>query len=231
MALSTKLIRVPVKLVDGDWEVIYGGPVRVADGAVGELHLDREFFDDHAFLKALTTKHVVDVLPEGTELRIALTAKQVPSVLHRHMVSEPMSHLSGSVNDSTRFVSVTLDAPTRLQRRKGLMSGGLRLRLEGMEPRSMESGLVKLPDTDGLLPRTVESLNQAFTVLSRAFEPWRKAHTGSVYQRVFYQESNGKWYPLQTLRNRTMVEAEREVIAGLWSRIAKTLGDALDSRG
>jgi hypothetical protein len=46
MPLSTKVIRVPVKLVDGGWELLYGGPVKVKEGAVGELHLDHMYFTD-----------------------------------------------------------------------------------------------------------------------------------------------------------------------------------------
>lgn len=39
MPLSTKVIRVPVKLVDGQWELLYGGPVKVREGSIGELQL------------------------------------------------------------------------------------------------------------------------------------------------------------------------------------------------
>jgi hypothetical protein len=99
-----------------------------------------------------------------------------------------------------------------------------------MEPRSIESGSVQLPDVEEALPPTADSLNHAFTLLSRVFEPWRKAHTGSIYERVFYRESNDTWYPLKFLRDRTMVEAERAVIAGLWARIEQALGDALKRR-
>jgi hypothetical protein len=47
----------------------------------------------------------------------------------------------------------------------------------------------------------VESLNIALTRLSERYEPWRKAHTGNVYDRVIYKESNDKWYPLDVMRN------------------------------
>lgn len=230
MPLSTKVIRVPVKLVDGQWEVVYGGPVRVADGAVGELHLDRTCFSDPDFLKALTGKRMVEVLPAGSELRVALSIRQQVGELARHIVSEPMRYPTGSISESSRFVSVTLGEATQPQRARGLTSGGLRLRLEGMEPRAMESGTVRLPAAEGVLPHTAVSLNHAFTLLSRVFEPWRKAHTASVYERVFYRESNDTWYPLKTLRNRTTGEAERTVIAGLWARIEQALGDALQPR-
>ena len=37
MPLGTNVIRVPVKLVDGQWELLYGGPVRMRERAIGEL--------------------------------------------------------------------------------------------------------------------------------------------------------------------------------------------------
>jgi hypothetical protein len=70
-------------------------------------------------------------------------------------------------------------------------------------------------------------LNHAFTKLSELFEPWRKAHTGSIYERVFYLESNDRWYPLKDLRNRAVDDAERGLIKELWERVASELGIAL----
>ena len=91
-----------------------------------------------------------------------------------------------------------------------------------MEPRGIESGIVELPETSDL--KAVDSLNYAFTRLSEVFEPWRKAHTGSIYERVFYQEPNGRWYPLKDLRDRELATAERQVIKKLWTNVTADLG-------
>lgn len=228
MPLSTKVIRVPVKLVDGQWELLYGGPVKVREGAIGELHLDKSSFDDAKFLKALTEKRCVPILRAGIQLQVALSVKPgVPQHLrtclsHGNALTHPNTdHLSMD----TQFASVRLGGPTELQRRRGETDGGLKLWLEGMEPRSIESGTVDLPKVTGLQP--VDSLNHAFTKLSELFEPWRKAHTGSIYERVFYLESNGRWYPLKDLRNRAVDDAERGLIKELWERVASELGIAL----
>ena len=228
MPLSTKVIRVPVKLVDGQWELLYGGPVKVRDCATGELHLDKSSFDDAKFLKALTVKRCVPILPAGTQLQVALSVKPgLSQPLHTCLLKSDASthghteHLS----TETQFVSVSLGGPTARQKRHGLTDGGLKLWLEGMEPRSIESGTVELPNVTGL--PAVDSLNHAFTKLSELFEPWRKAHTGSIYERVFYLESNGLWYPLKDLRDRALVAAERGLIKELWGRVAAELGTAL----
>ncbi len=51
-------------------------------------------------------------------------------------------------------------------------------------------------------------MNIALTRLSEQYEPWRKAHTGNVYDRVIYKESNGRWYPLNVMRN--SISAKKE---------------------
>jgi len=228
MPLSTKVIRVPVKLVDGQWELLYGGQVKVREGSIGELHLDRSSFDDAKFLKALTEKRCVRILPAGTQLQVALSVKLgLPQHLRTCMLqSDASTHeRTGQLSMDTQFVPVSLGGPTERQKRRDEAEGGLKLWLEGMEPRSIESGTVELPKATGLPP--VDSLNHAFTKLSELFEPWRKAHTGSIYERVFYLESNGRWYPLKDLRDRALVAAERGLIKRLWERVAAELGTAL----
>lgn len=220
MPLSNKIIRVPVKLVEGHWELLYGGPVKVKEGASGELHVDRIYFTDQKFLKALTEKRRVAVLPPGTELRVALTVKpELDAALQKHLIPrEATKHdHTAKISVDARFVSIYLGGPTETQLKKNVRQVGLSLWLEGMEPRAMESGLVNLPDAPGL--ESVDSLNYAFTRLSEIFEPWRKAHTGSIYERFFYRDDNDCWYPLKDLRNHALASAERKLIKELWANV------------
>lgn len=228
MPLSSKVIRVPVKLADGQWELLYGGPVKVCEGAIGELRLDKSSFDDTKFLKALTAKRCVPILRAGIQLQVALSVKPgLPQPLRTCLLQGDASTHSSTdrLGMDTQFVSVWLSGPTERQKRRGETEGGLKLWLEGMEPRSIESGTVELPKATAL--PAVDSLNHAFTKLSELFEPWRKAHTGSIYERVFYLESNGRWYPLKDLRDRALVAAERGLIKELWERVAAELGTDL----
>ena len=228
MPLSTKVIRVPVQLVDGGWELLYGGAVKVKEGAVGELHLNQMYFTDKKFLKALTTRRQVTVLTAGTELRVALTVKQgLDAALQSLLLARdatPHRH-SAKISVETRFVSIHLAGPTLAQKKKKVEHGGLFLWLEGMEPRAIESGMVNLLPVLGLEP--ADSLNYAFTRLSEVFEPWRKAHTGSIYERIFYLECDEHWYPLKDLRDRALASAERVLIKDLWAAVAEQLGTAL----
>ena len=228
MPIGSKMIRVPVKLVDGQWEFLYGGAVKVKEGATGELHLDQTHFKDKKFLKALTTKCRVAVLPAGTELRVALSVKHELDTTLRSLLlpsgTTPHRH-TAKISVDTRFASVHLAGPTMAQKKKELEEGGLWLWLEGMEPRAIESGMVNLPAAPGLEP--VDSLNYAFTRLSEVFEPWRKAHTGSIYERIFYMEGDQYWYPLKDLRDRALASAERTLIKELWKSVSEQMGTAL----
>lgn len=232
MSISTKTVRLPVKLVDGHWELLYGGKVRVRDGAVGDLHLSKSSFDDAEFLGAITARRCVPVLPAGTVLHVALSVKPGLSATLKGclIVGDSTTHeRTELLGSDTRFVPVSLCGPTIAQQQKGQSEGGLRLWLEGMEPRSIESGIVKLPEASQLAP--VESLNQAFTRLSEIFEPWRKAHTGSIYERVFYQETDDRWYPLKCFRESALAAAERGLIKRLWERVAAELGLQMFKKG
>jgi hypothetical protein len=190
------------------------------------------YFTDKKFLKALTTKRQVPILTVGTELRVALTVKpDLDAMLWPHLLAHdatPHRHTT-KLSVETRFVSIRLAGPTVAQQKKvkekGAARGGLFLLLEGMEPRAIESGMVDLPAAPGLEP--VDSLNYAFTRLSEVFEPWRKAHTGSIYERIFYLERDEHWYPLKDLRDQTLASAERTLIAELWADVAEQLGTAL----
>lgn len=164
MPISSKAIRVPVKLVDGRWELLYGGDVKAEDGAIGELHLDQVYFSDKKFLKALTFKRRVAIVKPGTELRVALTIKpNLDSKLREFLLPRDATRHthSSKLSVDTCFASIHLGGPTVAQRKKKIEQGGLFLLLEGMEPRAIESGMVNLPAAPGLDP--VDSLNYAFT--------------------------------------------------------------------
>ncbi len=225
MSLSSKTIRVPVSLVEGRWEFLYGGAVKVVEGAQGELHLHRDYFTDRQFLEALTELRRVTILNEGTELRVAVTLKGEKMLPEHRALIKPHTAVWSPPNSQqhghSSFISIYLGGPTRRQMSRNVFKGGLFLMLEGMEPRSIESGMVYFPEELNLEP--VGSLNYAFTCLSEILEPWRMAHTGSIYKRVHYQESDGVWYPLQFLRDKEMLIAEKKLMGNFWANLASQL--------
>lgn len=118
-----------------------------------------------------------------------------------------------------------LGPPSTARQKREEEKGGLCLALEGVEPRTLESSGVFLPAELNVDPAI--SVNHAFTKLSELYEPWRKAHTGNIYDRVFYKEDDGYWDPLDDLRKREMVASERKIIRALWSEVERLLRNPL----
>ena len=221
-------IRIPVRYIDGHWELAYGGAIKVHNGSEAELVIAREHFNDAAMLAALTEKRWVRILDQGTELRIALTVKGVLDfALSNSLVRDtkvwPSSNTRLGAGD--RFVAISLGPPTTAQQKRNEGKGGLWLALEGVEPRSLESSAVYLPTGLNLDPAI--SVNHAFTALSEIFEPWRKSHTGNIYDRVFYKEDDGYWYPLDDLRKKETSKSERKIVRALWAEVERLLTNPL----
>lgn len=231
MPLSTRVIRLPVKLVNGHWELLYGGHIRAKEGTIAEMHVRHSAIEDKKFLLALTRKRRILALNEGTELRVALTIKPgLPDPLRSLLLplGDTKHDHTTRLSVDSHFVAITLGGPTPVQAKREQV-GGLHLVLEGMEPRALESGLVALPKS--ISESHVESLNHAFTRLSEKLEPWRQAHTGSVYERVFYEEPDGLWYPLGDLRDRELAKAERRLVGELWGNVMAEYGTIVDRIG
>ncbi len=76
----------------------------------------------------------------------------------------------------------------------------------------------------GFDPPVAISLNHALTRLSQSYEKHRISNTGNVYTRVFYQDRNKGWYPLDDLRTGVQAEGERKLLNELWAQVEQTLG-------
>lgn len=220
---STKYITLPVKFVDGQWELLYGGPTGIADGTYGELRVSLQSIKDKTLRHRLTQTEAVRVLPQGTELLVALSDRSEAG-------AKLIDHIDGVVHDwipgCTRYASIHLGDPSDTSRQFDAESGGLWIRQRGVDKTDLVSGQIKLP-THLEEKEPVSSLNHACTLLSRHHERHRISHTMNVYRRVFYREEQGgksHWYPLDDLRQGVVAEAERHVIAEAWRELESKLG-------
>lgn len=100
--------------------------------------------------------------------------------------------------------------------------GGLWLKLKGLEKCELASSTILMPD--GFHEATATSLNHAYTLLSRAYETHRISNTGNVYTRVYYQDLDQCWYPLDDLRRGVQAKAERKLLNELWAHVERMLG-------
>ena len=217
-------VTVPVKRVGDRWEFFYGGDVPVQEGAFGELTVSVAQITDEGFKQRVTRELMVPVLEQGTELRIALSDRELDG-LRAGDWPEPCP--PEVPPGTTRFVRVWLGevkrkggegTPTSSEK----VAGGLWLKFKGLERCELQSSTVILPD--GCSVPTAVSLNHAFTVLSERYETHRISHTGNVYSRVFYRERNGCWYPLDDLRRGVQAGAERDLLASTWREVERLLG-------
>ena len=157
-----------------------------------------EIKKDKTFGKAITQR----VLPENSKLMVALTINGdingdiLPENLTKYLISLNNCQFGSNafynrLSNKTKFVEITAN-------------DGVFLQFKGLNQVGISTGSIDLPpyseDVEAKAEQ-VDSLNFAFTRLSEKYEPWRKAHTGNVYERIFYQEKNNKWYPLDVMRS------------------------------
>ena len=217
----TEKITLPVKRVDAHWEFFYGGDVPVQDGCLAELTIDVSCITDPEFLKRTNQKLEVKVLPVGSPLLVALSDR---NQARTRIGPWPEASREDIPNGTTRFEKVWVGPPKETQQNllQEDRSGGLWLRLKGLERTEIRSSTIVMPP--GFPTATASSLNHAFTLLSKEYETHRISNTGNVYKQCFYQEKNGKWYPLNDLRHGVQVKGERALLASAWTEIEKALG-------
>lgn len=218
----TEKVIIPVRRVGDQWEFFYGGDIPVKDGSLGELTINASSVKDPSFLNRINRTLSIKVLPEGSKLLVALNDRD-------HHAADPSSWLPIAVNEvpkgTTRFEYVIIGPALPSQQRQLALEderGGLWLRLKGLERTEIRSSTIQMPD--GFPEKTARSLNHAFTLLSKEYEKHRISNTGNVYKQFFYQEGNGKWYPLSDLRHGVQAQGERVLLTSAWNEIEKQLG-------
>ncbi len=228
MSAVPKKLKIPMRLKNGCWEFAYGGSVSVVDGAEAELVIKSADIADKQFLKRVAQKVVSLCLPRGTQLMVALSVQELPSnkicyyradgwQANRIIVNA--RHLPSA---SAIFLPVTL-GPLDKTKKSNLLAedGGLWMIVSGLGEHELFSSSVYFPEELEMEP--AQSLNHAFTKLSERFETHRLSHTGSVYSRVFYKESDSHWYPLEELKNPVLGNAQYAVRAAGWKAIESQL--------
>jgi hypothetical protein len=220
-------LKIKMKFRAGRWEMVNGGQVPVKDGTEAELRVPVSSISDEGFLERMTEKGILPIRPKGVPLRVLVSIKD-----RKDISTENLAHLR-KFNDATTefsflaetrryggdvcFLTVEIGEPNDRQLEIDEVSqGGLWLIFEGAQPVEIKSSKIILPD--GVSDQDAISLNHAFTLISEVYEPWRKAHTGSIYDRYFYQEDNGMWYPLALLRDASIAQQEQKIAFDLWKR-------------
>lgn len=225
--LGTEKVTVPVKRVGEHWEFFYGGDVPVKEGTLGVLTFSLERIADEKFRERVTTEKTFKVLDEGAALLVALSDR---SKQGGQIGPWPKPYPLAVPPGTTRWETVVIGPPREKPakrpepKQQELLPerGGLWLKLKGLEKCELLTSTVLMPK--GFQEPTAISLNHAFTLLSREYEKHRISNTGNVYTRVFYQDRDQCWYPLDDLRRGVQAKAERTLLNQIWADIEKTLG-------
>lgn len=228
--LWTEKVTVPVKRVGDRWEFFYGGDVPVEEGTLGELSFSVTSIADEVFRQRVTSQTSFKILEENTTLMVALSdrgsAKPYAEFDAKHFPQ-------GIPIGTSRWARVRLGPPKKKKGAEEALgggsqqalfpeTGGLWLKLKGLEKCELVSGTILMPD--GFPEPTATSLNHALTLLSREYETHRISNTGNVYTRVFYQDRDDGWYPLDDLRRGVQAKVERTLVNELWAEVEKVLG-------
>lgn len=222
----TPKVTVPIRRVGDRWEFFYGGDVPVKDGTIGELTINIHQIDEDDFRERVTAEHTFKVLEENTPLLVAISSR---------LDSSPYAGLDekffpqGVPPGTTCWKQVRLGPQKPKFEKKGKEQieltpepGGLWLKLKGLEKCELNSSTILMPK--GFHQPKALSLNHALTMLSKEYEKHRISNTGNVYCKIFYQDKDECWYPLNDLRQGLKVKAERELLVDLWKQIESKLG-------
>jgi hypothetical protein len=183
-----RTVRIPVQWIDGQWQLIGGGKLpEFRQNVCAELFMSAAGLTDEDERNQWTADEQVELLDTGTELFAQVNRNGVPLDLRRHLVEK--QHNTGH---PSAFVKVTL-------------TSGLMLSLTPGKKGALSAGSCEIPS----LNEHADSVNQALTKISRAYEPARKSFGGSVFQKMWV-EHKGQFITLGELRENTKSLAASE---------------------
>jgi len=173
-----KTIIIPIRISNGEVKYYYGGNLpEIEDGVIGDLILPEYSVKDNRFINISQKKDKIEILPSGSLIMVAVSSKNIPQDMISFIIKINTSLLTSEV-----FVEVELKGP-------------LYLLIRGSKKSSLLGVNCFIPS----LKKQAISINNAYTIISEAFEPDRHSHTGNVFEKCFYN-NNDTWYPLEHLR-------------------------------
>lgn len=199
-------VKLAVRVKDGQLELFEGVPFPLLrEGALGDLSFLSSAFGKDPIVAWLRYDGEVEVLPEGKKLLVGINPKDTPGELtDKHF----------ALKDTQRSIS---ENPPWMHYVEVILEESLVLLLHGTDKPTLANSQCAIP----ALEKEAESVNQAYSLVSTAFEPTRRAHTGNAFERVFYQNENGSWVPLDHLRDEVEALLEQRVrFAWLYRAVA-----------
>jgi hypothetical protein len=161
-----RTVKLRVCLRKDQWVMEDGKPLpELREGTWAELTFSAESITDEQVQRTLTTERQVAFLPATTVLWARIREESLPSTLSKFRESRRM--WAGEPGHFIRFV----------------LREDLKITLRGSKNAFLDDCACDIPALD----KIADSVNQAYTLISTAFEPTRRSHAGNVFQKVFLE--------------------------------------------
>jgi len=165
-----------------------GKPIGFKDGHYFRVQGNPRAFKDVPNIDAYSDITYREFLPKGTQLFVEIDVRDIPEKLQSHVINRATIKPAGSgqlkVNWEPTKAGRGSDEPAALV--PVVLVDDLRLQMRGLGNAKAMSCKVKIPS----LGVEVQSLNQAYSEISRNFEPWRKSVSGSIYRKVYKEHDD-----------------------------------------
>ena len=185
-----KKVMIPIQVRNGKICYFYGEELpRIMDGAIGDLILDVAMVEDPEKVKVFQFEKEVTLFNKDTKLMFGISNKSIP----KDRVGQATTLKKVIAPVYNHYVAVVLQEE-------------LKLKLKGTK----KAALVKCKCNIPALEKDASSLNHAYTLLSREFEPDRISHGGNVFLNCYYYDEDNFWRNLDDKRETHMASFEYE---------------------
>lgn len=179
---NASTLTITVRIQGSEIRQYDGSPLPKLSDCIGELTIPAFAVAEEEDRAVLADEVSVEILKAGSIVRCRISPSpndnSVPPDAVFHQI--PGQQLFGA------FVEVVLEEPLVLRTR-----GGKRATLGQVACRIPAIG-----------DRLCQSLNEAYRVISERFEPFRRSHSGNVFQEMWWQDDMaGTWAELDVLRS------------------------------
>lgn len=178
---------IPIRIVSGEFRFLYGGTIPALSDGIAELRVPAHMVRDRAMLELIRAERTIEFLPKGTTILLAMRQSHV-SPLQASAIPSP-----GRVDPPGPFVYVP-----------AVLLGSARLLLKGTK----DAELVEVRCKVTGVSQEASSINHAYTLASKVYEPGRRTNVGNVFDLVYFLDKDNVWKPLRVLRGRHEAEFE-----------------------
>lgn len=202
--LSGSQVTIPARVgPDGTLHFYYGGPMpRLKPGAIVDVVADEYALESSLHLGLLKQGETCEMFPAGTSLLVCIGD------------FKPYGNVEGLPVDSMLPVPMELRASEKVGSLvlavELILQNPLLLGVHAGKPETLRPCHCSIP----ALGRMATSVNQAYTLISEEYEPWRMSHTGNVFEKVYFLHGEtSKWLPLKDRRWALNAELEADLKA------------------